>query len=77
MSNRDELYQDLKAAGINSNVHYLPVYKHPFYERKFGVKDGLCTNAEKVYKEILSLPIWPGLGVSDVQRICEIVNRRG
>lgn len=57
---RREAYSRLKEAGIGVDVHYLPVYKHPYYQKN-GYKNVECPNAEKIYGQILSIPIFYGL----------------
>lgn len=54
---RKEAYKKLKEAGIGVDVHYPPVYKHPYYQKN-GYKDVKCQNAEKIYEGILSIPIF-------------------
>jgi perosamine synthetase len=54
---RDEIYQKLKDNNIYCNVHYKPVYLFSYYI-KLGYTKGLCPVAEKMYSEILSLPIY-------------------
>ena len=54
---RDEIYQKLKDNNIYCNVHYKPIYLFSYYQN-LGYKKGLCPVAEKVYQEILSLPIF-------------------
>lgn len=54
---RLEVYTKMKEAGIGIDVHYLPVYKHPYYQEN-GYRDVCCPNAEKVYSQILSIPIF-------------------
>ncbi len=58
---RDAWLQVLRSRGIGVNVHYLPVYWHPYYRDRFGDLTGTCPVAERVYSEILSLPIYPAL----------------
>ncbi|WP_456324643.1 UDP-4-amino-4,6-dideoxy-N-acetyl-beta-L-altrosamine transaminase [Desulfonauticus submarinus] len=70
---RKDLFQKLRKKGIGVNVHYIPVHLHPFYRRKFGYGLGLCPVAEDAYEEILSLPIFPGMGDGDVERVVEAV----
>lgn len=60
VNNRKEVYDKLKEAGIGSNVHYIPVYKHPYYQNN-GYKDVHCPNAEELYEHMLSLPLYPKL----------------
>lgn len=54
---RREAYQRLRDAGIGVDVHYLPVYKHPYYQKN-GYQDVKCPNAEAIYDQILSIPIF-------------------
>lgn len=57
---RKELYDFLKQQGIYSQVHYLPVYWHPYYQG-LGFKKGLCPKAENYYSKCLSLPMYHSL----------------
>lgn len=57
---RTEVYRGLKEAGIGVNVHYIPVYHHPYYQ-KHGYEKTCCPQAEALYGQMLSLPIYPGL----------------
>jgi perosamine synthetase len=58
--NRDAALAALRRLGIGANVHYLPVYLHPYYQG-LGYPEGLCPAAEHTYGEIISLPIFPGM----------------
>lgn len=55
-----EVFQALRTAGILVNLHYIPVYRQPYYEA-LGFKSGLCPDAEKYYREAISLPMYPTL----------------
>jgi dTDP-4-amino-4,6-dideoxygalactose transaminase len=55
-----EVYNALHAAGILVNLHYIPVYRQPYYE-KIGFSSGYCPQSEKYHAEALSLPMYPGL----------------
>ena len=72
-----QVYDALHAAGINANLHYIPVYRQPYYEA-IGFKAGYCPEAEQYHKETLSLPMFPGLTDSNqndvVAAIREAVN---
>jgi len=57
---RQEMYDYMRAAGIGVNVHYIPVYHQPYYE-KMGFARGYCPNAEKFYARAISIPIHPGI----------------
>ncbi|WP_376797502.1 UDP-4-amino-4,6-dideoxy-N-acetyl-beta-L-altrosamine transaminase [Thermogemmatispora sp.] len=66
---RKDIYIALRAEGIGVNVHYLPVYLHPFYIEKFGTGPGLCPVAEAAYEQILSIPIYPKMTRTDVDDV--------
>jgi len=55
-----EVFNFLRAAGVGVNLHYIPVYRQPYYER-LGVNVGLCPESERYYAEAFSLPIYPSM----------------
>lgn len=57
---RKAVFEHLRKAGIGVNVHYIPVYHFPFYQQN-GYQNVYCPNAEALYKNIISLPIYPEL----------------
>jgi UDP-4-amino-4,6-dideoxy-N-acetyl-beta-L-altrosamine transaminase len=57
---RKKLYDFLKEKGILCQVHHIPIYLHPYYQ-KLGHVEGECIEAEKFYNRILSLPIYISL----------------
>lgn len=60
VEHRKDVFDKLRASGIGVNVHYIPVYKHPYYQRH-GYAEVCCPNAEKLYEHIISLPLYPKL----------------
>jgi perosamine synthetase len=68
-NNRDEVFKKLKESNITCNVHYLPIYLHPYY-KNIGYREGLCPISEDVYKKILTLPIFPMLKDNEIEYIC-------
>ncbi len=63
-----QIYRGLHAAGVLVNLHYIPVYRQPFYEQ-MGFGAGYCPEAERYHKETLSLPMFPSLSRQDQQRV--------
>ena len=55
---RDTIFKELKENKIGVNVHYLPIYLHPYYQC-LGYQKGLCPVSEDIYKRIITLPIFP------------------
>jgi len=65
-----EVFEALRAEGIGVNLHYIPVYRQPYYE-KLGFKNGYCPNAEEYYAEAISLPIYPDLTEVQLNHVAE------
>ncbi len=57
---RRQVFESLRAKGIGVNVHYIPVYYHPYY-RENGYQNTCCPNAEKLYEHFISLPLYVSL----------------
>ena len=72
-TNRDEVFNTLRAKGLPVNVHYIPVHLHPFYRKRFGTGPGLCPVAEAAYEKILSLPIHPNLSDENIDEVVETI----
>lgn len=71
---RKEVFEALLAENIGVNVHYIPVYYHPYYQ-DLGYVKGLCPNAEKLYNEIITLPLFPDMTNKDVQDVIDAINK--
>ena len=69
------MFAALRAEGIAVNVHYIPVYWHPFYRDRFGMAPGLCPVAEAAYERMLSLPMYAGMSDSDADSVVEAVGK--
>lgn len=65
---RKQFFDALSAEKVCCNVHYIPIYYFPYYE-KLGYKRGLCPNAEKLYEEIISLPLYYAMSDADVESV--------
>ena len=65
---RKKIFEALQAENIGVNVHYIPVYLHPYYQ-KLGYKNGLCPKAEEFYDKIISIPIYPMLNEEEQDEI--------
>ena len=73
-TNRNTLFEELRKQDIGVNVHYLPVYQHPYYHQRFGDMTGCCPHAEGVAQRILSLPIFPAMSDGDIDRVIDAVS---
>ena len=66
---RKSVFESMRKMEIGVNVHYIPVYWHPYYRKRFGTGNGLCPIAETCYEQILSLPIYPEMKDRDVEQV--------
>lgn len=71
---RREFFDAMIAENIHPQVHYIPVYHHPYYEN-LGYQKGLCPNAESYYDEAMSLPLYYSLTDSDVEDVIAAVKK--
>jgi dTDP-4-amino-4,6-dideoxygalactose transaminase len=70
---RDALRTALSAHEVASNVCYpVPLHLQKVYE-ELGYRAGSLPVAEKAAREVLSLPIYPGMPATDIARVCEVV----
>jgi dTDP-4-amino-4,6-dideoxygalactose transaminase len=70
---RDRFRQALHEHGIGTSVHYLPVHYHPYYRERFGFQKGDYPVAEAAFERIVSLPLFPAMSDSDVDRVVSAV----
>ena len=70
---RLNLFNHLKEKEIFCQVHYIPVYLHPYYQ-KLGYKKGLCPKAEEFYNRILSIPMYPSLTEQEQKQVIENIS---
>lgn len=71
---RKEIFEALQAENIGVNIHYIPVYYHPYY-RQLGYKKGLCPNAESLYEKIITLPLFPMMETQDAEDVVTAVKK--
>lgn len=71
---RKEIYDALIAENIGCNVHYIPVYYFPYYQ-KLGYKKGLCPNAEYLYERLITIPLYFGMTDEDVEKVVYAVKK--
>ena len=66
---RDQAFDSLRRQGIGVNVHYRPIYDHPYYQRLIArgqIQSPQCHVADDVYGRVLSLPIFPTMTEKEV-----------
>jgi len=66
---RDRLIDLLKAKGIGTSVHFLPLHLHSLYRKMFGYRRGDFPHTERESARAISLPLYPGLGLAAQDRV--------
>lgn len=69
-----EVFERLRAAGIGVNLHYIPLYRQPYY-KQFGFNAGYCAEAEQYYSEAISLPMYSGLTIEQQGEVVEALRK--
>ena len=67
-----QVYDAMHVAGININLHYIPVYRQPYYEA-MGFKAGYCPEGEQYHREALSIPMYPGLTDLEQNKVIRVI----
>jgi UDP-4-amino-4,6-dideoxy-N-acetyl-beta-L-altrosamine transaminase len=70
---RSELMRRLSAEGIGTQVHYVPLYRQPYFKARYG--EMRLPGAEAYYARVLALPLFPAMQGSDVDRVVEALAR--
>lgn len=69
-----EVYDALRASGILVNLHYIPVYRQPFYEA-MGFRQGYCPQAERYHHETISIPMYPAMTDAQQAQVVEALKQ--
>jgi UDP-4-amino-4,6-dideoxy-N-acetyl-beta-L-altrosamine transaminase len=68
-----QVYDAIQSAGINVNLHYIPVHRQPYYE-DMGFKAGYCPEGEQYHREALSIPMYPGLTDLEQNKVVRVIH---
>ena len=71
---RSQLFEKLRNAGILVNLHYIPIYKHPYYE-VMGYDKNEYPQAENYYSEAISIPMYATLTKEDQQFVVDAIKK--
>tara|TARA_Y100000996_G_scaffold412541_1_gene398913 strand:- start:18095 stop:19264 length:1170 start_codon:yes stop_codon:yes gene_type:complete len=69
---RLNLFEKLRGEGYFVNIHYIPIYKHPYYSKMFDKKD--FSNSEEYYSSCISLPLYPNLDETEIDKVINILS---
>lgn len=66
VSHRKKIFNEMRKSNLWVQVHYIPVYRHPYYQ-SLGYKKGLCSRAENFYERNINIPIYPSMTQNDIK----------
>ncbi len=72
---RRRAFEWLRNAGLGVNVHYIPVYRQPYYRDTLGYKPDQCPHAEAYYREAVSIPLYPAMTDAQITYVIDTVLR--
>jgi dTDP-4-amino-4,6-dideoxygalactose transaminase len=70
---RDLCIEKLQEGGIGVSVHFIPLHTMPYYKNRYGFRDEDFPGALDSFRRLISLPIWPGMTGSQVNRVISMV----
>lgn len=74
---RDEFVDEMNRAGVGCSVHFIPLHMHPFYRDRFGFRPESFPVAERVFRSIVSLPLYSKMSLDDARHVATTVREIG
>lgn len=71
---RDQVIEELRARGIGTAVHFIPLHLHRYYQENWGYRAGDFPVAEKYFDRCISLPIYPGMTDEEVNQVIDALD---
>ncbi len=69
---QNDIYKKLWENKIAANIHYIPVYLHPYY-KNLNFNRGYCPNSEQYFKSAISIPIFYGLSNEEQTKVIQTI----
>ncbi len=72
---RDEVIEELRARGVGTSVHFIPIHYHPYFSDRLGLHEGDFPVAERVFGGLISLPLYSRMTSANVTRVSEALHQ--
>ena len=69
---RRKIFAKLREKGLGCQVHYIPVYRQPYYQ-ELGYRKGICPNAEDFYQREISIPLYQSMSEEDIKQVVNTI----
>jgi dTDP-4-amino-4,6-dideoxygalactose transaminase len=70
---RDVFAEKLQEQGVGISVHFIPLHTMPYYKNRYSLQDDDFPETLKTYNQTISLPLWPGMTESQIDRVITMV----
>jgi len=70
---RNAFAEKLQEKGVGISVHFIPLHTMPYYKKRYSLEDGDFPETLKTFNQTISLPIWPGMAESQIERVIAMV----
>jgi dTDP-4-amino-4,6-dideoxygalactose transaminase len=70
---RNAFAEKLQESGIGISVHFIPLHTMPYYKNRYSLEDNDFPETFRTFNQTISLPIWPGMSESQIERVITIV----
>ena len=74
---RNDFAAKMQEQDIGISVHFIPLHTMPYYKKRYSLSDGDFIETFKTYSRTISLPIWPGMTSSQINRVITVVKNLG
>ena len=71
---RNDFINKMSEAGIGTSVHFIPLFRHPFWRDTYNLTPEQFPCAEAEYQKVVSLPIFTKMTESQIERVAEVVS---
>ena len=71
--NRNDFAAKMQERGIGISVHFIPLHTMPYYKERYALEYGDFPQTIKTYSQSISLPLWPGMTESQINRVITVV----
>ena len=72
-SSRNSVFEKLRSEGVNVNLHYIPVYRQPYFKKKYNFNPSDYPESERYYEEAISIPMFPSLSRQEIGFVAESI----
>jgi len=71
-SRRQQVFKSLRDKGVGVNLHYIPVYRHPYYQ-SMGFDSSAFPESESYYQEAITIPLHPAMSIQDQDMVVQSI----